>query len=452
MKEGKIFEKLKDNFKSDIYPLHMPGHKRSLYPDGFEIPYGLDITEIEGFDDLHHPEGLLKDAMDKAASYYGTKATFYLVNGSSCGNLAAICSQTEYGDEILVSRNCHKSVYNAVKLRNLKTNIIEINDDGEVSAHVIEDALKDNKNIKVCVITSPTYEGVVSDIESISKVCRNNNVKLIVDEAHGAHLLSEDFPKSAIKCGADVVIQSLHKTLPSLTQTAVLHVCSEDVSVDKIREYLGIFESSSPSYILMGSIDSCIDYMRECGMDELHAFSKRLDKFYDSLMSLKVLKINRFENAYAHDKSKIVVSLNDTYFEEYKKLYNDGFGILLGNILRYNYKIEVEMSAVDYIIAMTTIADTDDGLKRVADALLSIDKLLSDNLGCFKNIGEINKRKQLVDMEYLKANVNKESKVYIYAYPPGSPMITYGEIITEDVISNIESSMASGLTCYQIGM
>ena len=452
MKEGKIFEKLKDNFKSDIYPLHMPGHKRSLYPDGFEIPYGLDITEIEGFDDLHHPEGLLKDAMDKAASYYGTKATFYLVNGSSCGNLAAICSQTEYGDEILASRNCHKSVYNAVKLRNLKINIIEINDDGEVSAHVIEDALKDNKNIKVCVITSPNYEGVVSDIESISKVCRNNNVKLIVDEAHGAHLLSEDFPKSAIKCGADIVIQSLHKTLPSLTQTAVLHVCSEDVSVDKIREYLGIFESSSPSYILMGSIDSCIDYMKECGMDELHAFSKRLDKFYDSLMSLKVLKINRFENAFAHDKSKIVVSLNDTYFEEYKKLYNDGFGILLGNILRYNYKIEVEMSAVDYIIAMTTIADTDDGLKRVADALLSIDILLSDNLGCFKNIDEINKRKQLVDMEYLKANVNKESKVYIYAYPPGSPMITYGEIITEDVISNIESSMASGLTCYQIGM
>lgn len=452
MKEGKIFEKLKDNFKSDIYPLHMPGHKRSLYPDGFEIPYGLDITEIEGFDDLHHPEGLLKDAMDKAASYYGTKATFYLVNGSSCGNLAAICSQTEYGDEILVSRNCHKSVYNAVKLRNLKTNIIEINDDGEVSAHVIEGALKDNKNIKVCVITSPTYEGVVSDIESISKVCRNNNVKLIVDEAHGAHLLSEDFPKSAIKCGADIVIQSLHKTLPSLTQTAVLHVCSEDVSVDKIREYLGIFESSSPSYILMGSSDSCIDYMRECGKDELHSFSKRLDKFYDSLMSLKVLKINHFENAFAHDKSKIVVSLNDTYFEEYKKLYNDGFGILLGNILRYNYKIEVEMSAVDYIIAMTTIADTDDGLKRVADALLSIDKLLSDNLGCFKNIDEINKRKQLVDMEYLKANVNIESKVYIYAYPPGSPMITYGEIITEDVISNIESSMASGLTCYQIGM
>ena len=452
MKEGKIFEKLNENFKSDIYPLHMPGHKRQLFPDGFEIPYGLDITEIEGFDDLHHPEGMLKDAMDEAAAFYGTKATFYLVNGSSCGNLAAICALTQYGDEIIVSRNCHKSVYNAVKLRNLKVSIIESDENGEVLASDIENVLKNNGNIKACVITSPTYEGVVSDIGSISDICRENNVKLIVDEAHGAHLLSDEFPVSAIKCGANIVIQSLHKTLPSLTQTAVLHVCGEDVSIEKIREYLGIFESSSPSYILMGSINSCIDYMRECGRDELYAFSKRLDKFYDSLKSLKVLKINRFENSYAHDKSKVVVSLNDSYFEEYKKNYSDGFGILLGNILRYNYKIEVEMSAVDYIIAMTTIADTDDGLRRVADALLSIDKLLSDNLGCFKNIDEINKRKKLVDMEYLRANINKESKVYIYAYPPGSPMITYGELITEDVISNIERSMASGLTCYQIGM
>ena len=451
MKQGKLFKKLNENFESDVYPFHMPGHKRRLYPEGFENVYGCDITEIEGFDDLHNPEGILKEAMDEARKFYETKATYYLINGSSCGNLTAICALTEIGDKVLIAKNCHKSVYNAIKLRNLNAEIINTDDNGEIHLEEVKKHLdKNGDEIKLCVITSPTYEGVISDIKSIANACKEKNVRLIVDEAHGAHLLTEDFPKSAIKNGADVVIQSLHKTLPSLTQTALLHVCNDEINQSKIREYLGVFESSSPSYVLMGSIDSCISYMKENGEKELHEFSKRLDDFKKRVSSIKILSVNRYRDAFEHDKSKIIIELSKEYRENFDNVYKNGFGVILGNVLRYRYGIEVEMSSKDHVIIMTSIADKQEGFDRLVEATLSIDKLLSDNLECFKDIDEIDRKKHNVDMDYLKNNIHELSQVSVYIYPPGVPIIANGDIITEDAIKEIEVYIEKGCNCYQV--
>ena len=255
-------QKLNELEQSDIYPFHMPGHKRAFLP--FANPYAIDITEIEGFDNLHHATGILQEAQQKAADLYGAKKTYYLVNGSTCGLLAAISAAVPRGEKILMARNCHKAVYHAMYLRQLVPVYLYPEDtaygiQGQVTPQMVQKQLKQTPDIRAVVITSPTYDGVVSDIQSIADIVHAYGIPLIVDEAHGAHFrFSDYFPVSAADLGADVVIQSFHKTLPAMTQTAVLHLCSERVSEKLIRRFLGIYETSSPSYILMSSLDACV--------------------------------------------------------------------------------------------------------------------------------------------------------------------------------------------------
>ena len=278
-KQPGLLERLTEYAGSDAYPFHMPGHKRREIPDGipggFPDPYGIDITEIDGFDNLHHAEGILKDAMDEAAAIYGADRSWYLVNGSTCGILSAVFATTENGGRILTARNCHKAVYHAICLNRLEAEylypeeITEFGINGGIRAEDVRKALEKDAmrcagnsgdvrgkitKIQAVLITSPTYEGVVSDIRAIADAAHEYGIPLIVDEAHGAHLeyavQCHSFPKSALEYGADIVIQSLHKTLPCFTQTAILHVKGKLVDQDRVSRYLSMFQTSSPSYLL----------------------------------------------------------------------------------------------------------------------------------------------------------------------------------------------------------
>ena len=217
----------------------MPGHKRqSLH---FPNPYAIDITEIDGFDNLHHAEGILKEAQERAAELYGSRECFYLINGSTCGLLAAISAAAKRGETVLVARNCHKAVYHALFLRELSANylypvITENGIMGQITAEQVEEALSQDPTIKTVILTSPTYEGIGSDIGKISTVAHRHGAALIVDEAHGAHFgFGAGFPENAVRQGADAVIMSLHKTLPSFTQTALLHLCSDRISSAEVK-------------------------------------------------------------------------------------------------------------------------------------------------------------------------------------------------------------------------
>ena len=225
-----LIHKLKEYAGSDMYPFHMPGHKRTG-DMGFPDPFTMDITEVDGFDNLHHPEGILKSSMDWAAQVYGADQTYYLVNGSSSGILSAVCGAVPRGGRILVSRNCHKSVYHGICLNQLKASYVypqEIDGlgiQGGILPSDVDMMLKRYMDTQAVLIVSPTYDGVVSDIKGIAQVVHRAGLPLIVDEAHGAHFrYGEMFPVSALDLGADVVIQSVHKTMPSLTQTALLHI------------------------------------------------------------------------------------------------------------------------------------------------------------------------------------------------------------------------------------
>ena len=408
-----LLEKLKEH---SVKPYHMPGHKRHTIADG--IPYDIDITEIEGFDNLHELGGILKDVAQRSKNLYKSLESFPLVNGSTCGVLAGIYSLTRENKNILIARNCHKSVYNAVELLDLNPTYImpEITDlgiMGRITAESIDKALN-NSHIGTVVITSPTYEGVISDVAGIYKVCKEHGARLFVDSAHGAHFID-----SALPC--DIAVMSLHKTLPALTQTAVLNVYSDCVDTDTVRYALSIFETSSPSYVLMASIDECLRYVAENKKD-FSALSANLSYFYENSVALDNMKVFYFD-----DPTKIIIAATDGYD--------------LADKLRH-HNIEIEMAQDYYVLAMVTMMDKLNDLQILLRALYRIDKTLPPyEMGSIPEFSLPERKIVLGESELLDISecCGKISAEYIWAYPPGVPVVTPNEVIDQKIIDYLKS-------------
>ena len=498
-KQPGLLERLTEYAGSDAYPFHMPGHKRREIPDGipggFPDPYGIDITEIDGFDNLHHAEGILKDAMDEAAAIYGADRSWYLVNGSTCGILSAVFATTENGGKILTARNCHKAVYHAICLNRLEAEylypeeITEFGINGGIRAEDVRKALEKDAmrcagnsgnvrgkitKIQAVLITSPTYEGVVSDIRAIADAAHEYGIPLIVDEAHGAHLEYADqchsFPKSALEYGTDIVIQSLHKTLPCFTQTAILHVKGKLVDQDRVSRYLSMFQTSSPSYLFMAGMERCIRYMDGDGRNEMVRYEERLEHFMKRMEGLQVLEVldreicGKYRTVAGWDPSKIVVSTMRA---------EDFHGEELAETLRRKYHLEMEMTAPEYVIAMTSLMDTEEGFERLGTALLEIDGALRHCVESEqqKEKGESKGKKRCETPEATESKVShpirrmliceamdadtertafqdtvgKVSAEFVYLYPPGIPIITPGEVFTDVIVEKIVAYKAAGL-------
>ena len=436
-----LYDKLIEYNKSDYYGFHMPGHKRNEKMFGIGLPYGIDITEITGFDDLHHAEDIIKRAEERAARLYKAEETHFLVNGSTVGILSAILGVTNRGDKILVARNCHKSVYNAMELNGLRPIYIypeyekNLQINGEVSGEKIEILLNENPDVKAVMIVSPTYDGVLSDVEKIAQIVHKRGIPLIVDEAHGAHFgFHPYFPENSNVKGADIVIHSVHKTLPSLTQTALIHINGEIVDREKVRKYLHMLQSSSPSYILMASIDRCMELLESEGDTLFELYAQRIDVLRTELQGLKHLEILQTEQ---FDRSKFLISVKKTGITSKK----------LADILLHTYHLQMEMTGGTYVLAMTALGDTKEGFERLKRALFEIDQSLSDEkqedhlpvelpklpLVCTNE--EIERKKcgneELVLWE---ASIGRISTEYAYVYPPGIPLIVPGEQITQEAI------------------
>ena len=248
---SELVKTLRNYADSDYLPMHMPGHKRRLGAGEMGDPFFIDITEIEGTDNLHHAEGVLKYVQEQAAELYHSEETHYLVNGSTCGILTAISGCVSRGGTILLARNSHKSAYHGVMLRDLNVKYLypqstgDLGINGAIDPADVEKMLEQDPSIQAVMITSPTYDGVVSDVRKIAEITHKKGIPLIVDEAHGAHFpFSEQFPEDSVTAGADVVIHSLHKTLPSLTQTALIHFNGNRIDRERLRYYLTVYQSS----------------------------------------------------------------------------------------------------------------------------------------------------------------------------------------------------------------
>ncbi|MBE5948404.1 MAG: aminotransferase class V-fold PLP-dependent enzyme [Lachnospiraceae bacterium] len=460
----RLHEILSEYGKSNTVPFHMPGHKRraDILPDW--NPWQMDFTEVEGLDNMHCAEGIIKDAQAELALVYGVDASYFMVNGSTGGILAAISSCVKHGDSIVVARNCHKSVYNAMYLNELKpvyvypTLIEEWEISGGISPEEVRQAIFANPEVKAVVITSPTYEGIVSDVEAIAKIAHEHNIPLIVDEAHGAHLkLMENSPKSAVDCGADIVIQSFHKLLPALTQTAVLHFNSKIVDRGRLENYLGIYQTSSPSYLFMASMDWALDFMQsEKGRCLAKEYWKELNIFKEKCHSLKKLCIMEED----------IVGKNEVFgFDRTKLVVSTTCGSIPGSVLEEKllkeFKIQAEMSKGSNVLLMTSVVDGAEVFERLYAALEKMDgKLVQEQdtqpgADCGedskKGTSRVTNEKTalsyyatvtLTSYEAVNAKqeqvsaedaVGKISAEYIYLYPPGIPIVVPGEMITQEL-------------------
>ncbi len=399
----------------DTYPFHMPGHKRNkkFNIEGSEI----DITEIKGFDDLHNPTEIIKKSEEEIAELFGYKKSIISVNGATCCVLASISAVCGKGDEIIIARNCHKSVYNACYINELNVHYIQPEYDEEFGTYTyitqksLDNVINKFPNSKAVVITTPTYEGIISKVKS--------PLPLIIDSAHGAHFGFADWLPE--RQNGDIVIQSLHKTLPSLTQTAVIHINNRKF-VSAVKKYMDIFESSSPSYILLNSIDICIDYLKN-SKNDFNIYKSRLDKFYREIKKLKNIRI--FNN---DDITRIVLCA---------KGYT---GIELSKHLRKN-GIEPECATLNYVILISTIGDTDEGFDKLLTALKKIENRKdTDRFICKIEIPE----KSCISSDVKNAVItplteceNKICACDIFAYPPGIPIIISGEIISRETLDYI---------------
>lgn len=438
------------NATKGVVPMHMPGHKRrtGLAPYLEELEAHIDVTEIPGLDDLHCAEGILKQGMEKTAALWGSRRAFWLVNGSTCGILASLYACVPPRGKVICARNCHRSVYNGLGLLDAMPVYImpefdtETGISGPVSVQSVEILLDKNPDAALVVVTSPTYEGVISDIEGICAAAHRRGIPLLVDEAHGAHLgFGSGFPGGAVRAGADIVVHSFHKTLPSLTQTGALHINGDIVDEREIGSALAVFETSSPSYVLMASIAGCVDLIQERGGELFRFWRENLGEFYAGTERLCRLSVKG--PAWLRDDSKIVISTACT----------DMTGTSVSRALREEFRIETEMSSVNYALALTGMGDSAESLSALASALLRLDKAASLAQvravpapvlpGRAMGAAEA-RRKKSVAVPFGDA-AGRVSTEAVWAYPPGIPLIVPGETVSKELIELIELYLSAGV-------
>lgn len=423
---------------------HMPGHKRKpCYGDIQDAVLRWDVTEVPGTDDLYLPEGFIRRSLDMLKEIYHTCGSYYVVNGATGGIFTAIHACTKPGDTILIARNCHKSVYNAASVMQLQTvyaepvwnektaGTYEFTEliDGYIDADDVERICREHPEVTAVVVTSPTYEGVISDISGIVRVAHAHGARVIVDEAHGAHLPFLKPEYSAIHMGADVVVQSLHKTLPALTQTAMLHVCTEEL-VEAVEQSLEVFLTSSPSYIFMINMEAAICYMAEHTFAEYQEALQEFRNNCSDSRNLSHIRILREESvraagAYGCDATRLV-------------FYTQEPGPKLLAMLADEGNIVCEMAGRKHVVLISTVRDSKCDFDLLYKTLQQSDILLN---------GAGNRTEAYRDDRYrdISGLVGTRAKAPIYVYPPGSYIVNSGELITEEIAEELRSYQAAGI-------
>lgn len=433
---------------------HMPGHKGSRiyrengYGDFLDIIMDCDITEIPGADNLFQTESIIAQTMEKYRQLYDVKKSYLLVNGSSGGLISAILATVGRGKKLVMARNCHKSVFNALPLGDITPvyaypqTIEEYGVLGGISAEEIAKCLDENPEAEAVLVPSPNYYGICSDIKTIAEEVHRRGKILIVDQAHGAHLKffskygMGDFPKAAEEQGADIVINSIHKTLASWTQSALLNVCTERVDLNILEDKLQTLESSSPSYPMMATLDISADLLLEKGMNLMCTWAENLDFFYEEAKKIPGLVIME-ETALDRTKMNIDMSAYNINGNELEELLMEK-GIFLelvtGNIIMCMSGIGNRRCDYERLI---------EGLKAIAaERKLSGKHRMQQPEALTEKLErtELPKEKRYVPIAEAAGRVCATS---IIPYPPGVPIACPGEILTAEVLSYVKARRAA---------
>ncbi|RLQ91706.1 aminotransferase class I/II-fold pyridoxal phosphate-dependent enzyme [Falsibacillus albus] len=450
-----IYEALINHLNRHPQSFHVPGHKNGNFlpkwiDDRFKKFLAFDVTELNGLDDFHSPEGVIAQAADLLSGLYHSYKSFFLVNGSTVGNLAMIMGVCEEGDIVFVQRNCHKSILHALMIRNVTPVFLKpsIHEEWEVPVGVepqaLRDAYREFPQVKACIFTYPNYYGLTYNIEELIDICHEMGSYVLVDEAHGAHFrIGSPFPQSSMELGADVVVQSAHKTLPAMTMGSFLHIQNDGVPIKKIEFYLSSLQSSSPSYPIMASLDISRAYL--AGMDRMDILYtlKMKQQLVDGLTKVQGVQI--LDNGAEQDPLKITVRVNGlSGYDVQKRLEGHGIDVELADPLQVLLIFPLLKSGDCY-----QINEIVEKWEMAMQGSKGITKLSGNNI-------EVGTSYQLLDMPF-KETINREfswckleeavgriSAKMVIPYPPGIPLLLPGERIGIEQLTALKSYKNSG--------
>lgn len=452
-----LLKSIKDYADKGALPLHMPGHKRgNIYNKLklhalFENIMEMDTTEVPGVDNLYCPEGPLLKAQRLAALSFGAEHSFFLVNGTTAGIYSMIMATTSPGDKIIIPRNAHRSAISATILGRLHPVYILPEVDSEMGTAMgiepekVEKAITKNPDAKAVLITSPTYYGVCSDLESIAEIVHRYGKVLLIDEAHGSHFtFHKDLPKSAMSSKADITAQSTHKTLPSMTGSSMLHVKSDRVDIEKVKFFLQLVQTTSPSHVMLASLDAARYIMDTYGymlLDECIKYSNMVRDEINSKTRFYCLSYDRIRKNGVHDIDPTRLSLC---------VRDGGLG---GNeterILGEKYNIQVELSDFNNIVAITTVGDDESTYNKFCEAIIDLSKYGKEEKNKYDDIYNkqylpttvmppyeaVYKDTAMID---INSSIGCVSAEMVIPYPPGIPLIMPGERIDKDILDLIK--------------
>ena len=462
--ETPLFYALKEYVDRDTLPFHVPGHKKGVGIDkefkNFigENPFKIDVTVFKLVDSLHHPTGPIKKAQELVADAYESHASFFSIHGTSGAIQAMILAVVNDGDKIIVPRNVHKSVTAGIILSGAVPVFMEPEIDKKlgiahgVTPETVEKTLKENPDAKAVLIINPTYYGVATDIKKIADTVHSYDIPLIVDEAHGPHLaFSEKLPMSALKAGADICAQSTHKIIGSLTQGSLLHVKSKYVDPKRVQQILNLMQTTSPSYIIMASLDCARRQIALEGKDLLQKTIELCKYTRDEINKIPGFycfgeEVLGKPGSYSFDPTKLTISSRELGIT----------GFELDMILADKYHIQMELSDFYNVLAVGSFGDTKEGMDRLLSALKEIS---NDYYGKKEPVQDfldipaiptkiLNPREAFYSDKIsipLNESIGKISGEFLLAYPPGIPVLCPGEEITQEVVDYVHDLKRANL-------
>ncbi|MBM7588163.1 arginine/lysine/ornithine decarboxylase [Bacillus pakistanensis] len=446
-----IIEALENYKKKKPLSFHVPGHKNGLIsPMGFDKLFQYDVTELTGLDDLHSPTEAIAEAQELLSDHYNSEKSYFLVNGSTVGNLAMILAICEEDDVVFVQRNCHKSILNGLMLAKVQPIFLEPEWDPisltpiGISLQTLQQAFREFPNCKSCIFTYPTYYGMTYELKLLIEEVHNHGGLVLVDEAHGPHFtFTEVFPKSSIDLGADITVQSAHKMLPSMTMGSYLHVNNKSISYKRIEYFLSILQSSSPSYLIMASLDFARAYLATYQSDDLTYTLNETEKFKQTLVDMN----GRIKLVESHDPLKILLRYEEMVgYELLEKLEEQGVYCELADPYQVLMILPLLKNGAEhsYIEASQKI---NAALEKVTSKELKYIRPFYKDKG--KKISTLSLTYREVkarDYKWIDLDkaIGQVSAKMITPYPPGIPLFIEGEEITRDSIEYLKLLLKLG--------
>lgn len=443
-----LFSKLINHHEGNPISFHVPGHKYGeVFPEEGQTYYRdllkIDATELTGLDDLHSPDGVILEAEHLLAELYHTEKSYFLVNGSTVGNLAMILTAVGEDDIVLVQRNSHKSIMNGLRLAKAQPVFIGPEFDplfgvaGGVDVESVRSALVQYPAAKALILTYPNYYGLIYDLKSIIELAHEYGIPVLVDEAHGVHFTAGDyFPPSAVELGADVIVQSAHKTLPAMTMGAFLHYQGELVSRTQLEFYLQSLQSSSPSYPIMASLDLARSYLGTYTMEDLNYLQEVIRQFREAVNLLETVHVLQ-----GNDPLKITIQPTGslTGFELQQLLESEGIFTELADpknvllvlpLLKKGMPHRLQEAAGKIALAASRIPKSN----QVSQFNFTNKKTISTLSFGYRQMEKLDT--EFIDLERAAGRVCAES---VIPYPPGIPLCLPGEDISEEDVEALQS-------------